>query len=353
MGGRKHLSGSFAEKRVQFNGLCDAMQALWPRPLVDRAGRAVDVEVEDLTIPAPSSSSASSDSNSPNNIPLRIYKPRNIDKAEANPSSSSSSPLPIIVWYHGGGWMAGTLDSEHAQCRLVAAGVPAVVVGVGYGLLPENSTGGMLADCLAGFEWAWGNAVALGGGGGGGGGAAEEGKGKVLVLGGSAGGALACGVVRQLALKGEEAKCGGAVGVFPVTVRPERVPERWAALYSSYGELWDEAPVVRGPDQKEVLDLAAERSPEDPLLAVKFTYEEETLRKFPRTYIATAGKDLMRDDGVVLEAALRDAGVPVKRAHYEGLPHYFWFFPQLGEKTMGFVEDLVGGVRWVLAEGDA
>ncbi|OMP88155.1 AB hydrolase superfamily protein B1A11.02 [Diplodia seriata] len=275
--------------------------------------------------------------------------------------------------------MAGTLDSEHAQCRLVAAGVPAVVVGVGYGLLPENSTGGMLADCLAGFEWAWGNAVALGGGGGGGGGAAEEGKGKVLVLGGSAGGALACGVVRQLALKGEEAKCGGAVGVFPVTVRPERVPERWAALYSSYGELWDEAPVVRGPDQKEVLggfflflrlssppsyrfcapfaelceDLAAERSPEDPLLAVKFTYEEETLRKFPRTYIATAGKDLMRDDGVVLEAALRDAGVPVKRAHYEGLPHYFWFFPQLGEKTMGFVEDLVGGVRWVFAEGDA
>ncbi|OJD37755.1 sterigmatocystin biosynthesis lipase esterase stci [Diplodia corticola] len=338
MGGRKHLSGTLTEKRAQFNSLCDAMQAAWPQPLVDGEGRVVDVEVEDLTIPAPPSQHSAANNTT---IPLRIYKPRNRPLYSKEPTTA---PLPTIVWYHGGGWMAGTLDTEHAQCQLVAALVPAVVVGVGYGRLPERSTGGMLDDCVAGFRWAWENVAAEEKGG-------KRGK-DVVVMGGSAGGALAFGVVRRLALAGEEARCAGAVGVFPVTVHGEAPPERWRTLHGSYRELWDEAPVVRGADQKEVLDIAAERSPEDPLLAVKFTYEEETLKKFPRTYIATAGKDLMRDDGVVLEAALKEAGVPVKRRNYEGLPHYFWFFPQLGEKTMRFIEELAEGVRWVLAEGD-
>lgn len=48
MGGRKHLSGSFAEKRVQFNALSDAMQALWPQPLIDGKGKVVNVEVEGM-----------------------------------------------------------------------------------------------------------------------------------------------------------------------------------------------------------------------------------------------------------------------------------------------------------------
>ncbi|KAF9640441.1 Alpha/beta hydrolase fold-3 [Lasiodiplodia theobromae] len=237
--------------------------------------------------------------------------------------------------------MGGTLDSEHAQCQLIAAGVPAAVVSVDYGLLPENSTAGMLADCVAGFEWVWANAASsrLGG----------DAR-RVVVLGGSAGGALAYGVVRELVLKGEGDKCRGAVGVFPVTIHAMTPPEKWRGLVKSCGsELWETAPVVRGVDQKGVLDLAAERSPaNDPLFIVKFTYEEEVLKKFPRTYIATSSKDLMQDDGTVLEAALKDVGVPVRREHYEGLPHYFWFFPQLGEKTMRFVEDLVKGVRWVL-----
>lgn len=58
----------------------------------------------------------------------------------------------------------------------------------------------------------------------------------------------------------------------------------------------------------------------------------------------------MRDDGVVLEAALKHAGVAVKRDHYMGLPHYFWFFPQLGEKTQDFLENVAEGIRWVVKE---
>lgn len=141
--------------------------------------------------------------------------------------------------------MGGTLDSEHAQCQLIAAGVPAAIVSVDYGLLPENSTAGMLADCVAGFEWAWANAASsrLGG----------DAR-RVVVLGGSAGGALAYGVVRELVLKGEGDKCRGAVGVFPVTIHAMTPPDKWRGLVKSYGsELWETAPVVRGVDQNGVL----------------------------------------------------------------------------------------------------
>lgn len=308
LGGRKHLEGSIPEKRAQFNGLAGALQQLWPP--------VEGLTVEDKSIPAPQTSNSKE-------VALRVYRP----------AAPAASELPTVVWFHGGGWMCGSLDSEDAQCRRVAAGLPCTVVSVGYGTIPENSTAGMLADCLAGFDWARERA----------GGDPE----RMVAMGGSAGGALAFSTVYGLGRLGREKEVKGVVGMFPVTVHSEKPPERYAGLYQSYRELEMTAPIVRGPDQLEVLEASAELSPEDPLLAVKFSYDEPALKKFPRTYIVTAQKDLMRDDGVVLEAALQNAGVPVKRDHYMGLPHYFWFFPQL-KKTEPCVVKTIEGLRWVL-----
>lgn len=160
---------------------------------------------------------------------LRVYRP----------AAPAASELPTVVWFHGGGWMCGSLDSEDAQCRRVAAGLPCTVVSVGYGTIPENSTAGMLADCLAGFDWARERA----------GGDPE----RMVAMGGSAGGALAFSTVYGLGRLGREKEVKGVVGMFPVTVHSEKPPERYAGLYQSYRELEMTAPIVRGPDQLEVL----------------------------------------------------------------------------------------------------
>lgn len=76
------------------------------------------------------------------------------------------------------------------------------------------------------------------------------------------------------------------------------------------------------------------------------------LAKFPPTVLLTCSKDCMRDDSVVLEAALKDAGVPVWSKQYKGMPHYFHIFVQL-PKSRAFLSDICEGIRWALKEGKA
>jgi versiconal hemiacetal acetate esterase len=71
------------------------------------------------------------------------------------------------------------------------------------------------------------------------------------------------------------------------------------------------------------------------------------LASYPPTYIVTSGKDILRDDGIVLERLLRDAGVEVKRDHYEEYPHYFFVFPSL-KMSRTYLENVAQGIRLVL-----
>lgn len=68
---------------------------------------------------------------------------------------------------------------------------------------------------------------------------------------------------------------------------------------------------------------------------------------YPAVYIATCEKDVLRDDGVVLENMLKDLGVKVKRDHYMGFPHYFFIFPSIRTSRV-FLENLIKGVKFVL-----
>jgi versiconal hemiacetal acetate esterase len=73
----------------------------------------------------------------------------------------------------------------------------------------------------------------------------------------------------------------------------------------------------------------------------------KNLKDFPPTYISTCGKDPLRDDGKVLELMLKKEGVPVKRDHYDGVPHYFWMFPGV-EEDLNFLENVAKGAQWAL-----
>lgn len=71
------------------------------------------------------------------------------------------------------------------------------------------------------------------------------------------------------------------------------------------------------------------------------------LDKFPPTYIATCGKDPLRDDGKVLEMMLKDKGVKTKSDFYDGMPHYFWVFPGI-KRGEEFLMNVCEGVKFVL-----
>ena len=99
---------------------------------------------------------------------MRVYTP------EGEP------PFPIVVFFHGGGWVVGTLDSYDPLCRALAAAVPAVVVSVGYRLAPEDRWPAAVEDAYAATLWASRKAAELGG--------AQH---RLAVAGDSAGGNLA------------------------------------------------------------------------------------------------------------------------------------------------------------------
>ncbi|MGQ0824446.1 MAG: alpha/beta hydrolase [Actinomycetota bacterium] len=113
--------------------------------------------VADRTIPGPAG-----------DIPVRVYR------------RADDVGMPILVWFHGGGWVIGSLDSHDQLCRLLADDIGCAVVSVDYRLAPEAKFPAAVDDCLAAYEWVRANADVLGGDGA-----------RVAIGGDSAGGNLA------------------------------------------------------------------------------------------------------------------------------------------------------------------
>jgi len=88
-------------------------------------------DVRDRTIPGPAG-----------DLPVRVYTP------------SPEAGLPLIVWFHGGGWVTGNLDTHDQVCRMLSDETGAVVVSVDYRLAPETKFPGAVEDCVAAYEWA-------------------------------------------------------------------------------------------------------------------------------------------------------------------------------------------------------
>src|SRR5258705_4906596 len=74
-------------------------------------------------------------------IPLRVYRPR------------AEGPLPILVWFHGGGWVTGSLETHDNLCRLLCDDAEVIVVSVSYRLAPETKFPGAADDCVAAWQW--------------------------------------------------------------------------------------------------------------------------------------------------------------------------------------------------------
>jgi acetyl esterase len=222
-------------------------------------------------------------------IPVRIYTP------------DTDGPLPALVFFHGGGWLLGDLETHDALCRALATETECVVVAVDYRLAPEHRFPAGLEDCYAATRWVADNAASIG---------ADPGA--LAIAGDSAGGALAVGVA-LLARDRDGPAIRYQVLAYPAT--------DYAFDTESYEENAQGYFLTR-KDMERFWDgyLRSELDGTHPYAAPLRT---ESLEGLPASFVLTSGFDPLRDDGRQLAERLADAGVPTRHVQYDEMIHGF------------------------------
>jgi acetyl esterase len=225
-------------------------------------------------------------------IPLRLY--RGQDAAQGRRQ-------PALIYFHGGGWVIGDLDSHDQVCRSLANAIPSVVVAVDYRLAPEHAFPAAVDDAIAATDWIAANAARLG-----------IDPARLAVGGDSAGGNLAAVVCLDARERGGP-RLRHQVLVYPGTDmrmgwpsierHAEQLPLTRAAMR------WFVGHYLRAPG--DMTDWRA-----SPLLAASH-------RDLPPALVITAGFDPLQDEGEAYAKALSRAGVEVRHERFEGQIHGF------------------------------
>jgi acetyl esterase len=224
-------------------------------------------------------------------IPARVYRPA---------STPLGDPPPVVVWYHGGGWVIGDLDTADSTCRALANATGAVVVSVDYRLAPEHPFPAAVDDCEAALEWVLANGDTLG---------ADVTR--VAVGGDSAGGNLAA--VVSIAARDKGVSLRHQLLVYPVTdgtfSQPSMDENAEGYLLTKASMLWFGEHYFGNGDAK------------DPRLSP--LYVDDLSGVAPAT-VLTAEFDPLRDEGEAYAERLREADVPVELTRYDGMVHGFF-----------------------------
>jgi acetyl esterase len=278
-----------------------ANRALMREGLLNFPGPQIHVEVDELALPGPAGE-----------IAARHYRPAN------------DAAAPLLVFYHGGGWTIGDLDTHDALCRLTCRDAGIHVLSIDYRLAPEHPAPAAVEDAYAAFKWACEHASELG-----------AAPGRVAVGGDSAGGNLAA-VVAQLA-RNE----GGPAPVLQWLIYPRTdftAQTRSMSLFARGFLLtrrdmdWFEAQYLRGSG----ID------PTDPRLSPLLA---ESLSGLAPALIAVGGFDPLRDEGEAYAAALRAAGTAVDLRYMGSLTHGFVNLFQLGGGSAVGTSELISALR--------
>jgi len=223
-------------------------------------------------------------------IPIRIYRP----------ATDTDTPLPVVVFIHGGGWSVGDLDTYDGMARRHAVAADAVVVSVDYRLAPEHPYPAAVDDVWAATRWVAEHATELG-----------VDPDRLAVAGDSAGGNLAA-VVTQLARD-----AGGPRILFQLLWYPATTFDTSLPSFTENAN----APILdvdgaKGCTRWYIGDLDTTDMP-----ATLAPARAKDLTGLPQAYIAVAGHDPLRDDGVRYAELLAAAGVPVELHNAETLVH--------------------------------
>jgi acetyl esterase len=266
--------------------------------------------VNDLAIPGPAGT-----------IPARFYEPAGLGLENR----------PLIVYFHGGGWTIGDLDTSDGVCRFLATTVPATVLSIDYRLAPEHPFPAAVEDAFAAYRWAAVDNTRLG-----------VDPARIAVAGDSAGGNLAA-AVSLLGREDDGSSPAMQALIYPVTdtVGGQRSREEFAT-----GFLLTKADM----DWFEDHYLPATVDHSDPRVSMLRATE---FARLPPAYVATAGFDPLRDEGEAYAQRMQDAGVPVTLRRHPGLVHGFANMTAVSPTAHAAMLELSGALHAGLALPDA
>ncbi|MBR7835538.1 alpha/beta hydrolase [Actinospica durhamensis] len=256
--------------------------------------------VEDQTMPGPDG-----------DLPIRIYRPR------------AHSPLPVLLYYFGGGWTLGSIDTADGVCRRLANAADCLVVTVGYRLAPERPFPAAVHDCHAALRWVVEHADALG---------ADPDR--VAVGGDSAGGNLAAAVTLLARAEGGPALVGQLL------------------VYPNTDQLADDASLRENDDpwlfnRRSVAWYARHYlpTPADAANPLASPLRAPDLSKLPPALVITAEHDPLRDQGEAYARRLGEAGVAVELNRFPGMVHGFFTMTGTVDAARAALEQAAGQLR--------
>ncbi len=270
---------------------------------IDLQGEPEEIATEDRTIPGPAG-----------NIPIRVYTP------------AGDRPKPMIVYFHGGGWVIGDLDVCDNPVRRIANRTGAVVVSVDYRLAPEHVYPAAFDDSYAATAWVAEHAAELG--------SDPE---RIATCGDSAGGNLAAAVA--IAARDRQGpRLAAQLLLYPAT--------DFNFTTESYDQNGEGYLLTKGSMQWFWAHyLGAQELGKD---AFACPARADDLAGLPPAFVATAEFDPLRDEGEAYAANLRTAGIDVTAKRYDGMLHGFAW--TLGATPSGavLIDDLATAFRQAL-----
>jgi acetyl esterase len=313
----------------QMKAVLDQLQALGPKPLetltavearkqptpadavkalLKKQGKSTEPQavgnVEDRTIPGAAGQ-----------IPARIYWP------------TGPGPFPVLVYYHGGGWVIANRDVYDATPRALVNMVNCIVVSVDYRQGPEHKFPAAHDDAWAAYEWVVKNATSI------------KGDPKRIAVGGeSAGGNLAVTV----AIAARDKKMAMPVYqmvVYPIAGSDTNTP--------SYQENAAAKPLSKPAMQwffKQYLRSAADAN--DP----RINLVAADLKGLPPAVIITDQIDPLRSEGVLLAEKMKAAGVAVEHTNYDGVAHEFFSMGAVVDKAKQAEQQVANGLKKAFAK---
>ncbi len=285
--------------------VADARQMMEAMASMRTASPPVLASVADRRLPGPGGE-----------MPVRVYTP------------AGTAPLPLLVYFHGGGWVIGSLETHDGTCRELAAGAGCVVVSVDYRLAPEYRYPAAAEDCYAATRWCAEYAAELG----------VDAR-RIAVGGDSAGGNLAA-VVAQMARDR-----GGPGLVLQLLVYPATDHDFRSASYRDNASGY----LLTTDDMRWFWDHYLGDDPARGAEPYASPLRAASLAGLPPALVITAEFDPLRDEGEAYAHALEAAGVAAKLRRYDGMIHGFFGMGAIMDQAVAAVREATGTLRFAFS----
>lgn len=275
--------------------------------------------VRDLEVPGPAGE-----------VHVRLYVPRGNPLKAASPGPAGTKVWPLLVWFHGGGWVLGSLEDADAVSRRLADAAGVAVANVEYRLAPEHPFPAAPEDCAAAVRWLAAHGQEL-----------ELDTGRVAVGGDSAGANLAAVTALRARDEGHPRLCFQLL-VYPptdATLHCASITENGEGYMLTRGAMswfWDLYLGGGGPDRR------------DPRVSPLWASD---LSGLPPAMVMTAEYDPLRDEGEEYGRRLAQSGVPAAIRRFDGMIHGFFTGGALFDAAGEAVSEAAAALREALRPG--